>query len=358
MGSWRERWIVWRNSWLADPAFQAWAAGFPLTRGIVRRDAARLFDRVAGFVYSQTILACVETGLLECLRAGPVSPEEFAAAADLPAKGALRLLKAASALGLAESLPRDCYALGPQGAALLGNPGIAAMVRHHRLLYRDLADPVALLRSGRGELSRYWDYGSPDADSSAAYSALMAASQPIVAAQIVKAYDFGRHTHLLDVGGGEGVFVRTVGARWPKLSLSLFDLPHVADRTRSMLSESVAVTGGSFVDDPLPKGADIITLVRILHDHDDPKAAALLQSVHEALPRGGTLLVAEPMAETPGAEAMGEAYFGFYLTAMGSGRPRTAPEIGEMMLRAGFASYQMVPTDLPLIAQAIVATKA
>jgi demethylspheroidene O-methyltransferase len=358
MGSWRERWIAWRNSRLADPAFQAWAARFPLTRAIVRRDAARLFDRVAGFVYSQTILACVETNLLETLRTGPAFAEDFAREADLPIQGALRLLKAAAALGLAESLPGGRFALGPQGAALLGNPGIAAMVRHHRLLYRDLADPVALLRSGRGDLAGYWDYDSPDKDASAAYSKLMAVSQPIVAAQIVAAYHFGRHTHLLDVGGGEGVFVQAVGARWPKLSLSLFDLPHVADRTRSAMRESVTVTGGSFVDDPLPKGADIISLVRILHDHDDPKAAALLQSVYEALPNGGTLLVAEPMAETPGAEAMGEAYFGFYLTAMGSGRPRTAAEIGDMMLRAGFARWRMVPTDLPLIAQAIVATKA
>ncbi len=45
---------------------------------------------------------------------------------------------------------------------------------------------------------------------------------------------------------------------------------------------------------------------------------------HDALPPGGTLLIAEPMAGTPGAEAMGDAYFGLYLWAMGSGRPRSA----------------------------------
>jgi demethylspheroidene O-methyltransferase len=358
MGSWRERWIAWRNRRLADPAFQAWAARFPATRWIVRRDATRLFDRVAGFVYSQTILACVETDLLETLRTGPAAVEDFARSAGLPDKGALRLLKAASSLGLAEPVSGGRFALGAQGAALLGNPGIAAMVRHHRLLYRDLADPVSVLRSGRGDLARYWDYDSPDAEASAAYSQLMGVSQPLVAAQIVGAYDFGRHTHLLDVGGGEGVFVRAVGVRWPKLRLSLFDLPHVADRTRALLDASVTVTGGSFADDPLPKGADIISLVRILHDHDDEKAAALLRSVCNALPDGGALVVAEPMAETRGAEAMGEAYFGFYLAAMGSGRPRTPAEIGEMTLRAGFARWRVVPTDLPLIALMIVATKA
>ena len=53
------------------PRFQRWAAAFPLTRRLARRDGERLFDLMAGFVYSQTLLACVELGLLQRLsRAG------------------------------------------------------------------------------------------------------------------------------------------------------------------------------------------------------------------------------------------------------------------------------------------------
>ena len=54
---WRARWIAWRNSWLSNPAFQRWAADFPLTRGVARRRSAALFDLVSGFVYSQTLAA-------------------------------------------------------------------------------------------------------------------------------------------------------------------------------------------------------------------------------------------------------------------------------------------------------------
>ena len=64
---------------------------------------------------------------------------------------------------------------------------------------------------------------------------------------------------------------------------------------------------------------------------------ALLTKVHAALPPGGTLLIAEPMAGTPGAEAMGDAYFGLYLWAMGSGRPRTAEAYRAMLRAAGFS---------------------
>ncbi|MGK3925309.1 methyltransferase, partial [Enterococcus faecium] len=78
-------------------------------------------------------------------------------------------------------------------------------------------------------------------------------------------------------------------------------------------------------------GADIASLVRVLHDHDDTAVRTILGAVHAALPPGGTLLVAEPMSGTRGAAPIGDAYFGFYLTAMKSGRPRTADELSAML---------------------------
>ena len=84
--------------------------------------------------------------------------------------------------------------------------------------------------------------------------------------------------------------------------------------------------GGDFRTDPLPEGADIVSLVRVVHDHDDEAALAILRAAWQALPAGGTLLLAEPMAGTRGAGGVG-AYFAFYLLAMGSGRPRRAEEL-------------------------------
>ena len=74
----------------------------------------------------------------------------------------------------------------------------------------------------------------------------------------------------------------------------------------------------------LPAGADLITLVRVLHDHDDQPAMALLRAVRRALPRGGRVVLAEPMTGVRGAIPGTEAYFAFYLLAMGQGRARSA----------------------------------
>ena len=94
-----------------------------------------------------------------------------------------------------------------------------------------------------------------------------------------------------------------------------------------------------------------------MHDHDDESALALMRAVHDALPSGGTLMVAEPMAGTPGAEPIGDAYFGFYLLAMGRGRARRPAELRDLMHRAGFTRTRVVPTRRPLLTGIVTGQK-
>ncbi len=353
------RWVGWRNAILASDGFRRWAARFPLTRPVARARARETFSLVAGFVYSQVLAACIEGDILGLLATGPVTADDVAAKCDLPPAAALRLLRAAAALHLAEDVGGGCYMLGRVGAAVAADPGIVAMIRHHHLLYTDLADPLALLRrsnvkdgGGGGALSGFWPYAEGQAGGVSGYSALMAASQPMVAAQATDAYDFTRHQRMLDVGGGQGTFVAAVGKVAPRLTRAVFDLPDVVARIED---PAVARHGGSFLTDQLPRGYDLITLVRILHDHDDDSMLRILRAAKAGLESGGRLLIVEPMAGLRGDEAMGDAYFGMYLLAMGSGRARTPGELRDALKNCGFSRSRMISTSLPLIAQIIVA---
>ncbi len=357
----RARWIAWRNALIGAPRFQRFAADFPPFRAIARRRAESLFDIVAGFVYAQTLYLCVTLGVLERLRAGPLSAAELAAGSPLDPAGCERLLRAAAALDLVEQLgPR--WALGAQGAALLGQPGLGAMIRHHAHFYRDMADPLAVLKAGRADaLAAFWPYATDDApraldaEAVGAYSALMAATQPAVAADVLAAYPMRGHRVLMDVGGGEGVFLRAAGARWPHLRLRLFDLPAVAARAAAAQGPPIETHGGDFLADPLPPGADLISLIRILHDHDDSGAAALVRASRAALGPGGALLIAEPMAGGARPARMGDAYFGFYLAAMGRGRTRTPAELIELTRESGFSRARLLRTRTPALLRAVVA---
>lgn len=361
LDAWRERWCAWRDRKLTSPAFQRSAARSWLLRPIVRRRARGLFDIVSGFVYSQVLLACVRVRAFEVLAEGPQTAAVLARRFELPLDATERLLAAAVSLDLMERRAGDRFGLGPLGAPLVGNQAVTAMVEHHAVLYDDLRDPLALLR-GEGHapaLSRYWSYAdaaSPgtlarkDVD---AYSALMSASQPLVAQEVLDAYALDGHRCLLDVGGGQGRFLVAAGQRTPGLQLMLFDLPAVvASATASFaaygLGERARVFGGDFTRDPLPAGADVASLVRVLYDHPDERVLAILRAVHQALPPGGTLLVAEPMAGARGARRMGDAYFGMYLLAMRGGRARTAQQLSALLRAAGFEAVRELPTPIPL----------
>jgi demethylspheroidene O-methyltransferase len=367
---WLERLRGGRDRLLASARFRQAAAAFPLTRPVARRRARALFDLCAGFVYSQILLACVRLRLFDLLLEGPQSVASLARRIALPADRTQRLCAAAASLRLLARRGGDRYGLGPLGAALAGNPAVSAMVEHHALLYADLADPVALLRGDADgtALHRYWAYAGGERpavlgdDRVAGYSALMSASQPLVAGEVLDAYPVGRHRCLLDVGGGEGGFLRAAATRAPALRLMLFDLPAVARRARERLAAAglarrAQVFGGDFRSDPLPRGADLVSLVRVVHDHDDDAVAALLRAVHAALAPGGTVLIAEPMSETRGAEPIGDAYFGFYLLAMGSGRPRSPRQHVALLRAAGFGQTRLLRTRLPLQTRVILARR-
>ncbi len=361
--SWSGRWVGLRNRLLADPRFQALATRMPLTRSIAKRRARALFDLCAGFVYSQILFACVRLGLFEALRAGPLSIDVLASRLGLEPAAAGRLLHAAAALDLVELLAPEHFALGELGAALLGNPGIVEMIEHHGRFYADLSDPVALLRGEAAptQLSRFWPYGDTHQPSALAdcdtqsYSALMSASISLIADDILAAYPFSSHQCLLEVGGGEGAFACAAAARVAGLRVQLVDLPSVAERAQARfegagIAARARAYGADFLRDPLPRGADLASLIRVVHDHDDETVLTLLTRIHGALSPDGVLLIAEPMSGTRGAEAISDAYFGFYLLAMGHGRARTLPEFERLLTNAGFGEIRRLPTRRPMLA--------
>lgn len=361
---------AWRNRLLADTAFRARLQRLPFARGIARRRAQALFGINVGFINSQVLAALLDLKLLDRLAEGPSDSESLAQDLDLDASRLERLLEAGAVLELTEPRSKGRWGLGAQGAVLASDPGLLAMSLHHRALYADLAEPVDLLRKDppSTELSRLWPYAVSDepqaigAEATERYTELMAASQRMIAEQVLGAFDFAPFERLLDIGGGSGAFLAAVGEAYPDLELGLFDLPGVTPHSRSRLEAAglagrMELHGGNFHEDPLPGSYDLVSLVRIVHDHDDEPVRNLLARIYEALPPGGTLLVAEPLTGKDDRDGLVGNYFRFYLMAMGSGRPRTPRELRQALKGAGFQRIRRHRTDIPLICSVLSARK-
>jgi demethylspheroidene O-methyltransferase len=327
------------NRLAASPRFQAFCARVPGLRGIARTEGAALFDLMQGFVQSQMLTALVELRVLHMLADGPASPEALAQRAGVPVERMAILAQAGAGMGVMVRRGQK-FKLSRRGAAFLGVPGLADMVRHHSVLYKDLTDPVAFIRGETDpDLARFWPYvfgatGPMDPDVAARYSRLMTDSQGIVAQDALRLIDMKDVKQLLDIGGGTGAFLRAVRAHYPDIALVLFDLPDVV--AGAALPADVARHGGSFRSDPLPMGADAISLVRVLYDHADETVAALLAKVYAALPPGGRVLIIEPMSGGTKPDPQTDVYFAVYTLAMQTGRTRSGAEIATMLAKAGF----------------------
>ncbi len=335
---------------LALPAFQAWVANTPVLWRFARYEGVAMFDLVAGFCHSQVLQAIVRLRIPPLLLTEQMTADALARAVQMPTDRMQILLDAGVAIRLLKCR-RGYYRLTLRGTALAGVPGLQGMIDHHDVMYRDLTDPVAFFRGEvETELAAFWPYvfgagGASDPAVVARYSALMADSQTLVAADTLAAVNWRGLSHVLDVGGGTGAFLCALGAALPQPRLTLFDLPAVVPAAQQRfaaagLEARAQAVAGSFRDDPLPTGADMITLVRVLYDHDDDTVARILRAAKAALPVGGRLVVSEPMRGGARPHRAGDAYFALYCMAMRTGRARSAAQIAALMQDAGFSQIK------------------
>lgn len=349
---------------MARPGFQRWAARFPLTKGVAKRDGEALFDLVAGFIHSQALAALLELKVIETLQAGPARTDALALAAGADPARMTVLLRAGAAIGLLKETRGGKWKLTRKGAVLPGVPGLASMIAHHRVLYEDMANPAAFFREGGDTgLAQFWPYvfgaaQAQDPEAAERYSQLMTDSQALVAEETLDAVSLKAVRHLVDVGGGAGAFLEAVANRYSGMALTLVDLPPVVEAAKDRLQNTAAGSRidyhpASFRDDPLPEGADAISLIRVLYDHSDETVRALLARVFAALPPGGRLIISEPML----GNRAGDAYFAVYTLAMGTGRTRSADEITQLLTEVGFVAVTKAKTARPFVTSALMARK-
>ena len=365
---------LWIEGKISSPAFQAKMSQVPIAKFFAKRDAEKIYDLVAGFVYSQTLYALVKLGILKGLKGTVKSIFELSKAYDISPKNLYILCNAGVALKLLR-IERNgpgferSYSLGYLGAEVLGVPGLEAMILHHEIFYRDLSDPVSLLRANkRTELSQYWPYVSNHTRKkkisvvdAKIYSDLMASSQMLVCQETLRLIDFDKFDMVMDVGGGNGTFLSMLAKKFKKPRLLLYDLPEVVcEASRTLENDVLArmeISSGDFDTSDLPQCASAITLNRVLYDHNDEKVKTILKKAWEALPLGGSVIISEPMSGGRRPIKSGDVYFGFYTMAMTTGQPRSIGAHTKLLKDAGFRKIRVPRGARKFVTSVVVAQK-
>jgi C-methyltransferase len=163
------------------------------------------------------------------------------------------------------------------------------------------------LRTGKPSFERiyaqpFFDYLQTKADKLKNYQLAMRDYARDDYKKMPKLHNFGRHRHIIDVGGGTGELIGGLAKKYPETQCTLFDLAEVVELAES-LPANVAVMSGTFFE-PLPLSGDAIILARVLHDWDDERASQILSHCRAALTDEGRLYVLEIMQEKIQADSL------------------------------------------------------
>jgi predicted O-methyltransferase YrrM len=147
--------------------------------------------------------------------------------------------------------------------------------------------------------------------------------------------------HLLDVGGGSGIYSATMVARHPHLRatvLEQFPVDEIARKEIANLgmANSIDVHSADMFTDAWPDGADTVLLSNVLHDWDVAEATRIVQSAASALPSGGLLIIHGAIINADKTGPLAVAEYSALLMNITQGKCYSVSEYAEFLRPFGF----------------------
>lgn len=252
-------------------------------------------DILAGEMRTRSLLNAQKLGVFACLAEGGKSLEEIAGCLAIDNRAALsKLMDTLAGLGLVRR-KQDQYENSLIARRTLV-PGCAGYFGH---FVDFLGDQYAAksregilenLRSGlplRPELTpAEWQ----------AYMAAMECIARLSADRIARCLDLSSARNLLDLGAGPGQYAIAFCQAWPKLIVTLYDLPQSLETAERNIAgagvgRQTRLVAGSATDTSFGGGFDVVFISHTIHLFDPEAAGRMLLAAASALKEGGTLVV-------------------------------------------------------------------
>jgi ubiquinone/menaquinone biosynthesis C-methylase UbiE len=323
--------------------------------------ALELFELINSGAMSQAACAAAELRIADHLTSGPKNADELARATGSHAPSLHRLLRALASLQLCVEREDGAFALGPMGSLLRtdGSNSLRSWIlwwgKYQWPLWGNLLYSVNTGESARKLATGMEGFGhlERDAEAAAVFNHAMAQLTRLVAAEVVRLYDFAGMRRIVDVGGGYGALLAAILEAYPDAHGVLYDLPHAIEGARAHLTNAGLqkrcefITGNFF--DSIPEGGDAYLLKAVIHDWNDERSVVILRHCRRAIQQGGKLLLVERiMPERLEASSQHRAIARADLSMLvgPGGRERTEAEFLALLGSSGFRLAKVVATAL------------
>jgi hypothetical protein len=317
----------------------------PLFYNVIEAAAHRLsivppmFDYF-GALALHALVAAARLGVFDALRERPLTERELATALGVDPVAAGVLLRTLAGLGYLRvrggryRLSRAARLWFTTGSPTSLVAGLEFWERTACVIWPEIERAVR----GGAPVTPFYALLEGDPALSRSFQAWTAALARRQAPAVARAVPVPRGARrMLDVGGGHGLFSVALLRRHPALRATVIDLPQAlraaADHPR------LTPRAGSFLEDDLGDGYDVVLLFNVVHGLTDDETATLLRRLAAALNPGGTLVVGDQFGDSlmPGRASRTLLHLLDlnYLVAVG-GKVRGQREIAALLRAAGF----------------------
>ena len=324
------------------------------------RAARDLLRLMTGAWRTQAVAAFAELGVADHLLDGLTSTTELAAATGAEPDNLTRLMRYLASEGILTLEQDGSYALTEVGALLAR--GVNGSLRDLALLYggpfyHSFEALAHTIRTGESAFLKMFgeapfDYFAQHPADARLFERGMAAGSSFLTA-VPAALDLAAVRVVVDVAGANGRLLSEILRAAPGARGVLFDRPHVIEAAPEVLAElgcadRCDLVAGDFFSDPVPAGADLYLLSRILHDWDDDRCAVILANIRARITPGTRLAVMERPVPATDSDSLAFSYDVHMMVNNLGGRERTVAEYRALLHAAGFELHAEHPLPLDM----------
>jgi hypothetical protein len=248
------------------------------------------------------LVGLVKLGVPEQLSDGPLSLAELADRCGAQAPLLARALRCIVQTGLIRRTSTGEYELAEAGQALLRgmHPPVLRLDSDPQI-WGALAEVTETIRAGQAPFiarnGSFYRYIGTRPELSEVFDEFMAALHAPIAAALAHQAAFRDMRTLVDVGGGEGMFLTAILRANPGLHGVLLELERSVPAAKQYLeangvADRCEVVAGDFFTS-VPVGADGYLLAHVIHNWNDEHAAAILRAVRAGAGDVGQVMLVE-----------------------------------------------------------------
>jgi len=289
--------------------------------------------QVTSFAASRIILTANNFRLFDHLAFPGKTAHLLSRRISADARATELLLNSLVAVGLLGK-KKDVYRNTPTASRYLvsGKPGYQGdILRHYSTLWDNWSGLDAVLKTGKPNRT---------ARNHEAFILGMHNLALLKVKNVLAALDLRGVKRVLDLGGGPGTYAMAF-ARQGKEAV-IMDFPEtlkIAKRliAKEGLGKKISLLPGDFTSDAIGSDYDLVLISQIFHAYDMQTCISMLKKCHQALKRGGKVVVQEIfLDETHTAPPWGALFAINMLVNTPGGRTYTPKEMTGWMNKAGF----------------------